>query len=104
MDYTIGFMDESGEYSDFRRFEDVKITKKTVIDTVAAVSSESVLNIDEDGDGKYDLKLRAEENGYGEEIKHVAWLYYTIGGTILIILLLIYIKIITHKKKRGTVA
>lgn len=104
MDYTIGFMDESVEYSDFRRFEDVKITKKTVIDTVAAVSSESVLNIDEDGDGKYDLKLRAEENGYGEEIKHVAWLYYTIGGTILIILLLIYIKIITHKKKRGTVA
>lgn len=104
MDYTIGFMDESGEYSDFRRFEDVKITKKTVIDTVAAVSSESVLNIDEDGDGKYDLKLRAEENGYGEEIKHVAWLYYAIGGTILIILLLIYIKIITHKKKRGTVA
>ena len=72
MDYTIGFMDENGDYNDFRRFENVKITKQTVIDTVAAVSDESVLNIDENGDGKYDVKLRAEENGYGEEVKHLS--------------------------------
>ena len=52
-------MDENGDYSDFRRFEDIKITKQTVIDTVAAASEESVLNIDEDGDGSYDLKLCA---------------------------------------------
>lgn len=104
MDYTIGFMDENGDYSDFRRFEDIKITKETVIDTVAAVSEESVLNIDEDGDGSYDLKLRARENGYGEEINHLPWLYYIIGSAILIILLLISIKLITHKKKRGKVA
>ena len=67
MDYTIGFMDENGDYSDFRRFENVKITRRTTIDTVAAISKTSVLNIDENGDGKCDLKLRAKENGYGEE-------------------------------------
>lgn len=43
MDYTIGFMDENGEYSDFRKFENIKITKQTMIDTVAADSDESVL-------------------------------------------------------------
>ena len=101
MDYTVGFMDENGDYSDFRRFENVKITKKTVIDTVAAVSDESVLNIDEDGDGKYDLKLRAEENGYGEEVKTSVWIYVGIcgGAALLIIFALIIVKIRRGKKK-----
>lgn len=101
MDYTVGFMDENGDYSDFRRFENVKITKETVIDTVAAVSDESVLNIDEDGDGKYDLKLRAEENGYGEEVKTSVWIYVSIcgGAALLIILALIIVKIRRGKKK-----
>ena len=101
MDYTIGFMDENGDYSDFRRFENVKITKQTVIDTVAAVSDESVLNIDEDGDGKYDLKLRAEENGYGEEVKTPVWIYASIGGgtVLLIIVVLVAVKIRKGRKK-----
>lgn len=101
MDYTIGFMDENSDYSDFRRFEDIKITKQTVIDTVAAVSDESVLNIDEDGDGKYDLKLRAEENGYGEEIKTPVWIYVGIGGgmVLLLIVVLVMVKIRKGKKK-----
>lgn len=101
MDYTIGFMDENGDYSDFRRFQNVKITKHTVIDTVAAVSDESVLNIDEDGDGKYDLRLRAEENGYGEEIKTPVWFYVGIGGgmVLLIIVISVIVKIRRSKKK-----
>ena len=104
MDYTIGFMDENGDYSDFRRFENVKITKQTVIDTVAAVSDESVLNIDEDGDGKYDLKLRAEENGYGEEIKTPVWFYLGIGGgTVLLIIAVLVVVKIRKSKKKGMV-
>ena len=87
MNYTIGFMDDNGDYSDFRRFEDIKITRKTTIDTVAAVSKESILNIDEDGDGKYDLKLRAEENGYGEEVKKTVMFFVVIGGGVLLFLL-----------------
>ena len=104
MDYTIGFMDENGDYSDFRRFENVKITKQTVIDTLAAVSDESVLNIDEDGDGKYDLKLRAEENGYGEEVTVPIWIYAGIGGGVLLLLLVVVAVLKTRKnKKKGKV-
>lgn len=101
MDYTIGFMDENGDYTDFRRFENIKITKQTVIDTVAAVSDESVLNIDEDGDGKYDLRLRAEENGYGKEIETPVWFYVGIGGgtVLLIIVILVVVKKRKNKKK-----
>lgn len=69
MNYTIGFMDENGDYSDLRKFRNIKITKKTEIDTVATIADESVLNIDEDGDGKYDLKLRATKNSYGEKVE-----------------------------------
>ena len=69
MTYTIGFMNDNGEYDDFRKFEDVSINKDTVIDTVANTSEKTLLNIDEDGDGRYDLKLQAGVNGYGEEVK-----------------------------------
>lgn len=100
MDYTIGFMDEIGDYNDFRRFEDVKITKRTVIDTVAAVSGESILNIDSDGDGKYDMKLRAEKNGYGQEVTQPVWIYVVLGTTLLIALVLIVFKICQKRKER----
>lgn len=102
MNYTIGFMDEDGEYSDFRKFEGIRITKRTVIDTVASVSETSFLNIDEDGDGKYDLKLRAEQNGYGEEVKDFAFIYAAAGGAILLlaISLFIILKIRKNRKKK----
>jgi len=86
MDYTIGFMDENGDYSDLRRFEDIKITKKTVIDTVAAVSDESVLHIDRDGDGEYDKEFAAEKNGYGVEVQRSSTL--TIVIVVIVIVLL----------------
>lgn len=99
MNYTIGFMDEDGNYSDLRKFEDVKITKKTVIDTVAAVSNQSVLNIDQDGDGRYDLKLCAEQNGYGKEMKPNYSVLILIGGSAIFIVG--FIVIIVAKKKKG---
>ena len=102
MDYMIGFMDENGEYSDFRRFEKVKITRKTKIDTVAAVSETSVLNIDEDGDGRYDLKLRAEENGYGEEVDNSLLIYAAIGGGALLLVLVLVLVVRGNRKKRKT--
>lgn len=104
MDYTIGFMDENGDYRDFRRFENVKISKQTVIDTVATVSDESILNVDEDGDGKYDVKLRAEENGYGEEVKNSVWLYVSIcGGVALLIGIALIVVKIRKSNKKGMV-
>ncbi len=103
MNYTIGFMDEDGNYNDFRKFENIRITKKTEIDTVAGVAAESVLNIDEDGDGKYDLKLRAEENGYGEEVKIAEWVYYAVIGAGTLIVIDIIIVIMLKKKRKNKV-
>lgn len=102
MDYTIGFMDENGDYSDFRRFENIKITRRTTIDTVAAVSKESVLNIDEDGDGKYDLKLSAEENGYGEEVEESIVVYVVISGVALLLLSILLFAVQRNKKIKET--
>ena len=102
MDYTIGFMDDDGNYSDFRKFEHVKITGKTKIDTVAAVSEVSVLNIDEDGDGKYDVKLQAGKNGYGEEIHSNIIIYAGIAAGAGIILVVSGV-VILHARKRKKV-
>lgn len=102
MDYTIGFMDDTGEYSDLRKFNNIKVTKRTVIDTVAGTSNSTVLNVDEDGDGKYDLKYRATENGRGEIVDYTYVIYIAIGVVILILILIATIKIKKHRKAKRT--
>lgn len=102
MNYTIGFMDENGEYSDLRKFTNIKITKKTVIDTVASNSDTTVLNIDEDGDGKYDLKYRANENGRGKIVDHTL-IYIGIGVLAFALLLIIFISIKKRNKKNRNI-
>lgn len=100
MDYTIGFMDENGEYSDLREFNDVKINKRTRIDTVAKNASSTVLKVDSDGDGKYDLKYKAKANGVGEIVDYSYVIYIAVGILILIGILIIYIKIKKWNKRR----
>lgn len=102
MDYTIGFMDDTGEYSDLRKFSNIKITKRTVIDTVATDSNSTVLNVDEDGDGKYDLKYRALENGRGEIVDYTYVIYIAIGVVVLILILIVTIKIKKYRKSKRT--
>lgn len=75
MDYTIGLMDENGEYDDIRRFEGIQISKGTTVDTTAARAEDTILKVDQDGDGTYDLEYRAEENGYGEVVEHFLVIY-----------------------------
>lgn len=103
MDYTIGYMDESGEYNDFRKFRNIPITKKTVIDTTTKLSNKTVLNVDEDGDGKYDSKYSAEANGIGELVDYT-YVYYIIIGSVAAIVMLtvtvIIIKKIKNKKRK----
>lgn len=99
MNYTIGFMDDTGEYSDLRRFEHIKITKRTVIDTVAESGKATVLNVDEDGDGKYDVKYKATENGRGEIVDYTYLVYIAIGAVVVIAILVILVKV----KKRSKI-
>jgi len=103
MNYTIGFMDESGEYSDLRRFTNIKISKRTVIDTVAENSNTTVLNVDEDGDGKYDLTYRAAENGRGELVDYTYVIYIVIGIIAFIILLVLFFTIRKRLKKNKNI-
>lgn len=105
MDYTIGFMDDYGNYDDFRRFRNIKVSRGTEIDTIAGVSDSSILNIDEDGDGKTDLKLIAKRNGRGEEVKPI-WPYIVIAvvSLIAILTLLIIIIVIKNNIKKKRIA
>lgn len=100
MNYTIGFMDENGEYSDLRKFENVKINKNTKIDTIASSKlAVSTLDIDEDDDGKYDIRLQAGINGLGEEVKIENKLVYVCSSTISFILLIIILVSLIKVKK-----
>lgn len=102
MNYTIGFMDDDGEYSDLRKFSNIKISKRTVIDTVAKNSDSTVLNVDEDGDGKYDLKYKATENGEAKIVDYSYVCYIAIGAVAVVALTIIIIKIKKHSKNKQT--
>lgn len=105
MNYSVGFMNENGEYSDFRKFNNVKITRKTQIDTVAAVSDKTVLNVDEDGDGKYDLTYEARANERGKIVDNsfiVKLIIILVGVLMLLILILIIYKKVQKSKANKT--
>lgn len=99
MNYTIGFMGEDGEYSDLRKFNHIKIRRNTLIDTVATADSDTILKVDEDGDGKYDLKYKAEANGRGKLIDYTYLYYIGLGGVVGIILLVILLRIKNKNRK-----
>lgn len=94
MNYTIGFMDESGQYSDLRRFNNIAISPNTLIDTVAANGSATTLKVDSDGDGKYDIRYKAKANGVGEEIDYgyILYIIYAVGGIIVLLVAYFYVK------------
>lgn len=99
MDYTIGFMDENGEYTDFREFEDIEITRRTQIDTVAENTSKTVLKVDEDGDGKYEWKYRAGINERGKLVDNT-WILYVVAGAAGIALILVIVLKVRHWQKK----
>ena len=66
MDYTIGFVDDNGEYSDMRYFDSVPITPSTEITTVAKVSSRTRMSVDSNGDGSVDVVYEAGEGSHAE--------------------------------------
>lgn len=99
MNYSIGFMSEDGVYSDFRKFNNIKITPKTEIYTVAKVSDKTMLNVDEDGDGSYDLVYEADKNGLGKIVDN-SFIICLIIILSSVLLLLIMILIIYKKVKR----
>ena len=67
MDYSISFADDDGEYSDVRTFKAIPVSPDTVIATNTKSSGKTTLNIDSDGDGKFDSTYTAGENGSGSK-------------------------------------
>lgn len=71
MDYSISFPDENGDYSDERTFADIPISRDTTIVTGTDQKEKTVLNVDSDGNGSFDLKYTAGKNKEGKERKQV---------------------------------
>ena len=103
MDYTIGFMDEDGAYSDIREFRDVKINKHTLIDTVASTSRSTVLKVDQDGDGDYDVTYRAKENSIAEEDNASTVIWVVVAAVIVVAAAAVAVLIVIKKRKRGKI-
>ena len=87
MDYTIGFMDEAGDYTDIRTFEDIDITRRTRISTVAEPAAETLLSVDEDGDGVVDFAYRAGANEEAQLVDNGWAAYLVIAGVSVLFVL-----------------
>ena len=100
MEYTIGFMDDDGEYSDLRTFKSIPITKRTEIYTVAEESNSTVLDVDEDGDGKVDVKYRAGKNGKGEVVDYTRLIIIIASSVAGVIVLIIVLNLLRKLRNR----
>ncbi|MBE7041765.1 MAG: VWA domain-containing protein [Ruminococcaceae bacterium] len=98
MNYSIGFMNDDGEYSDMREFNNIKITPKTEIDTVAAVSDATYMYVDEDGDGKYDLTYKAKADSKAELVDYTYIIYICLGVLAALAVLIIFLCLRKHFK------
>ena len=97
MNYTIGFMNDDGSYDDFRTFKNIAISKTTKVDTVAKSQGDTIVNVDHDGDGKYDVRYKAGKNEEGKEFSYTNYIYIGIAAAVLLLGLTIYF---TKFKKR----
>lgn len=100
MDYTIGFMDDDGQYSDLRYFEDIRITRNTMIEATAAVSDQSVLKVDTDGDGRFDIAYRAGQNEHAQQTKVIPWLMVALVAAGAVVLTVVLVVVLQKNKKR----
>lgn len=101
MSYTIGFMDEEGEYTDMRNFDNIRITRNTKIDTMAAYSDETTIKVDENGDGQYDYIYKATENSSGEKYDYKSRLMpllIPVWILLFILAMIIFVKVMKKRK------
>ncbi len=104
MDYTVSFVDENGKYTDQRKVEDVPVTSSTVMESNALRDKRTILDVDEDGDGKfdrsYDLGGPAKE-AKKEPLPVWAWVLIGVGGAALIGAVILVL-VVHGKKKRSS--
>lgn len=104
MDYTVSYVDKNGEYTDVRNFERVPINRKTVIVSNAVEDTESILRIDSDGDGRFDLTYTASEGKDSETADNRTWMMaLVISGVILTLWLILEIILLIRRIKKDHV-
>lgn len=79
MHYTTGFVDDNGQYTDLREFEDVAITASTVATANATRGSATVLKVDDDGDGRFDHTFSVG----GPAVSPALIIFLVLGGLLL---------------------
>ena len=105
MDYSIGFMDNKGLYSDMREFNDIPITPDTVIKTVAERSSSSVMNVDKNGDGKVDVKYKAAQNSKAVIVKTNAFVIVAIVlSSVIVVAAAVLIPVLSSRSRKKSYA
>ena len=62
----------------------------------------TILNVDENGDGKYDLKYKATENAEGELVNdtYLIYIYIAVGVVAFILVVVAIILIMKHLKSK----
>lgn len=100
MDYSISFADKNGDYTDTRTFENIPINIETVISTNSKKFRSTMLNVDTDGDGKFDLNYIAGKNKNSREFYKVVFSYIAvITGILMSVFLVIEIMLIVKRYK-----
>ncbi len=93
MNYTAGFVDENGDYTDLREIKDVPITPLTIIDANVERDEATILRVDTDGDGDVDETYREG----GPPFRW--WIVALAGGGVLVVLIVVLL--LLHRRKRS---
>ncbi|MGN1201885.1 MAG: VWA domain-containing protein, partial [Eubacterium sp.] len=69
MDYSVNYINENDEITDYRNFSSIPISETTIIDSSTDNSTTVNLNIDNNGDGVVDIIWGADSNSNAEIIE-----------------------------------
>lgn len=105
MDYTVSYPNENGEYDDVRKFPNISVSPSTKAVSNTEQADASYLEIDKNGDGKYETTYKTESNGTMEVVKDYTVLYICLGvGAVLITTVVIVIIVVAKKRKKRKAA
>lgn len=101
MTYTVSYPNSSGEYTDVREFPDIDVTESMRALSSTENADASYLEIDKNGDGKYETKYKTASNGTMEEVQDNTVFYIIIGIIALVIIVTVVIIILVVRKSKS---
>lgn len=101
MDYSISFANKNGDYRDKRTFKNVPINRKTLISTNSGQTDSTMLKVDTDGDGKFDLNYIAGKNQRSRDYDKIIRLRILIISAVILFLIIVINVIFIIKSHRA---